>query len=111
MQRRDELGGLSSSDASDEEDGGWLAQSRFDMPLRPTSGGSSPVRERRPLSEAGIEVRVPQRSDSRQFSDVFHQSAFPPPPADSPFNDPFSAEEDDVSKVAFPARSPNHVRS
>ena len=61
MQRRDELGGSSSSDASDEEEGGWLAQSRFDMQLehlRP-SGGSSPVRERRPLSEAGIEVRFP----------------------------------------------------
>lgn len=79
MQRRDELGGSSSSDASDEEEGGWLAQSRFDMQLEHLgpSGGSSPVRERRPLSEAGIE------------------SAFPPPPADSPFNDPFSAEEDD----------------
>jgi serine/threonine-protein phosphatase 6 regulatory subunit 3 len=78
MQPRDEFGGSSSSDASDEEEG-WLAQSRFDMQLEhlQPSGGSSPVRERRPLSEAAIE------------------SAFPPPPTDSPFNDPFSAEEDD----------------
>ena len=57
MQRRDEFG---SSSSSDEEDGGWLAQSRFDMPLEPMrpGGGSTPVRERRPLSEAGIEVRI-----------------------------------------------------
>ncbi|KAI9510264.1 SIT4 phosphatase-associated protein-domain-containing protein [Russula earlei] len=80
MQRRDEYGGSSSSsDASDEEDGGWLAQSQFD--LRPEHSGNNtrrrPARERRPLSEAGVD------------------SAFPPPPADSPFNDPFSTEDDD----------------
>jgi len=80
MQRRDEYGGSSSSsDASDEEEGGWLAQSQFDLRLE-TSGntaGGPPVRERRPLSEV--------------------DSAFPPPPADSPFNDndPFSTEDDD----------------
>ncbi|KAI0005944.1 SIT4 phosphatase-associated protein-domain-containing protein [Russula compacta] len=81
MQRRDEFGGSSSSsDASDEEDGGWLAQSQFDIQLEHLGDTARQphVRERRPLSEAGVD------------------SAFPPPPADSPFNDPFSAEDDDV---------------
>ena len=59
MQRRDEFGGSSSSsDASDEEDGGWLAQSQFDIQLEHLGDtASSPhVRERRPLSEAGVDV-------------------------------------------------------
>lgn len=80
MQRRDEFGGSSSSsDASDEEDGGWLTQSQFDIRLEHSedTAGRPSVRERRPLSEAGAD------------------SAFPPPPADSPFNDPFSTEDDD----------------
>ncbi|KAI0306658.1 SIT4 phosphatase-associated protein-domain-containing protein [Multifurca ochricompacta] len=80
MQRRDEFdGSSSSSDASDEEDGGWLAQSRFDMQFeRPAPAErQAPARGRRPLSEAGMD------------------SAFPPAPADSPFNDPFSTEDDD----------------
>ncbi|KAI0256604.1 SIT4 phosphatase-associated protein-domain-containing protein [Lactifluus subvellereus] len=80
MQRRDEFGSSSSSsDASDEEDGGWLAQSQFEMQFERPGGTRRrlPVRERRPLREAGMD------------------SAFPPAPADSPFNDPFSPEDDD----------------
>ncbi len=87
MQRRDEFGGSSSSsDASDEEDGGWLTQ----WPS---------VRERRPLSEAGSDVG-PVHSERWRVADILSQSAFPPPPADSPFNDPFSTEDDDVSVLA-----------
>jgi hypothetical protein len=59
MQRRDEFGGSSSSsDASDEEDGGWLAQSQFDIRLEHSedTAGRPSVRERRPLSEAGVDV-------------------------------------------------------
>jgi hypothetical protein len=60
MQRRDEFGGSSSSsDASDEEDGGWLAQSQFDIQLEHAedTAGRPSVRERRPLSEAVVDVR------------------------------------------------------
>ena len=61
MQRRDEFGGSSSSsDASDEEDGGWLAQSQFDIRLASEhpedTAGRPSVRERRSLSEAGVDV-------------------------------------------------------
>ena len=35
--------------------------------------------------------------NGREFANILSQSAFPPPPADSPFNDPFSTEDDDVS--------------
>ena len=59
MQRRDEFGGSpSSSDASDEEDGGWLTQSQFDIRLEHSEGTTErpSVRERRPLSEAGADV-------------------------------------------------------
>ncbi|KAI0273537.1 SIT4 phosphatase-associated protein-domain-containing protein [Gloeopeniophorella convolvens] len=75
MQPREELAGSSS----DEEDGGWLAQSRFDMQLQSSvpAGGRPPSRERRPLSETGVE------------------SVFPPAPADSPFSDPFATDDDD----------------
>jgi serine/threonine-protein phosphatase 6 regulatory subunit 3 len=60
MRRRDEFGSSSSSsDASDEEDGGWLTQSRFEMRFEHpgTTGRLVPVRERRPLSEAVMDVR------------------------------------------------------
>ena len=99
MQRRDEFGGSSSSsDASDEEDGGWLAQSQFEIRLENSEDttGRPSVRERRPLSEAGLEVG-PIYAGWKRAADPLSQSAFPQPPADSPFNDPFSTEEDDVS--------------
>ena len=99
MQRRDEFSGSSSSsDASDEEDGGWLTQSQFDIRLEHSEdpAGRSSVRERRPLSEAGGEVG-PVRAEWWGIANTLFQSAFPPPPADSPFNDPFSTEDDDVS--------------
>jgi serine/threonine-protein phosphatase 6 regulatory subunit 3 len=64
MQRRDEFASSSSSsDASDDEDGGWLTQSQFDIQFEHTR--RPPIRERRPLSEAGIEVRPPQVLDRR----------------------------------------------
>jgi serine/threonine-protein phosphatase 6 regulatory subunit 3 len=99
MQRRDEFGGSSSSsDASDEEDGGWLAQSQFDIRLEHSedTAGRPSVRERRPLSEAGADVG-PVRAEWWRAANILFQNAFPPPPADSPFNDPFSTEDDDVS--------------
>jgi len=102
MQRRDEFGGSSSSsDASDEEDGGWLTQSQFDIRLEHSedSAGRPSVRERRPLSEAGSDVGA-VHSERWRVADILSQSAFPPPPADSPFNDPFSTEDDDVSVLA-----------
>ncbi len=99
MQRRDEFGGSSSSsDASDDEDGGWLTQSQFDMRRLEHSedaAGRPSVRERRPLSEAGADVG-PIHAEWLRVADIRSQSAFPPPPADSPFNDPFSTEDDDV---------------
>ena len=99
MQRRDELGGSSSSsDASDDEDGGWLTQSQFDIRLEHSedTAGRPSVRERRPLSEAGADVSS-VLAEWQRVVDTLSQTVFPPPPADSPFNDPFSTEDDDVS--------------
>lgn len=99
MQRRDEFGGSSSSsDASDEEDGGWLTQSQFDIRLEHSedTAGRPSVRERRPLSETGADVG-PIYNEWQRVANILSQNAFPPPPADSPFNDPFSTEDDDVS--------------
>ena len=98
VHRRDEFGGSSSSsDASDEEDGGWLAQSQFDMRAHSGDTARRPPVRARPLSETEADVG---HIHARSYTpDILSQNIFPPPPADSPFNDPFSTEDDDVGLI------------
>ncbi|KAI0053980.1 SAPS-domain-containing protein [Auriscalpium vulgare] len=72
----DEFGGSSSSsDASDEEDGGWLTQSHFGLDRSPPTSARPRNTERRPLNANGFD------------------DAFVPP--SSPFTDPFATEDDE----------------
>ena len=86
----------SADEASDdeEEDGGWLAQSTFDLRPPPLSARQHET-DRRPLSTSGFDVRVRCQRDSVPCSLTFSdfQDSFAPSNRQSsnggPFEDPF----------------------
>ncbi|KAI0822811.1 SAPS-domain-containing protein [Trametes gibbosa] len=89
MQSSDHLG--SSDEASDEEeDGGWLAQSTFELPPPPVTARQHED-ARRPLSSSGFEDTFAPADSSRSASyhDPFEDDAF------GPFSDTAAASGSD----------------
>ena len=89
----------SADEASDdeEEDGGWLAHSTFDLRPPPVSARQHEA-DRRPLSTSGFDVRVQRRGDSVPCSLTYpsSQDSFTPPNGQSSNSGPFEDPFDDV---------------
>lgn len=107
MHSPDEFGSSSSPDHSDDEDSGWLAQSHFDLDRQPPVSTRPRQPQRRPLSANGFEVSSSRAhflsSGTRLTEERRVQDSFAPRDVSmSPFGDPFSTEDDDVSGAPPP---------
>ena len=88
--------GDSPEASDDEDDGGWLTNSQFNLEREPPSS----TRERRPLSATGFDVSLMGQIEYN--ADCASQDAFAPETlavASSPFADPFASEDDPVRAV------------